>query len=291
MNKKQVHTTDQVRADQVQPDIIPGQITAEEVLAAQTPASDTKPDRPARSGARTGTKSSKHDTPVESPKNGLKMGAGVKAGTGAQDNQVKSGASAGKSGAKSGTNTELAKSGTKQVRGRGKDKVPRKKRTDFNINAQVPPDERQIILRHNVELWQLGKLKNRNDPEEVRERIGTYFSLCQKNQQMPTVAGLALSFGIDRATLWLWMDNKTGVIKNPEVLDTLKEVYNLIASQYEGMLTQGKIIPVAGFFLMQNNFGYKNQTDHVVVAQAAEEPGTEDIAARAGLLDGDGAED
>ena len=291
MNKKQVHTTDQVRADQVQPDIIPGQITAEEVLAAQTPASDTKPDRPARSGARTGTKSSKHDTPVESPKNGLKMGAGVKAGTGAQDNQVKSGASAGKSGAKSGTNTELAKSGTKQVRGRGKDKVPRKKRTDFNINAQVPPDERQIILRHNVELWQLGKLKNRNDPEEVRERIGTYFSLCQKNQQMPTVAGLALSFGIDRATLWLWMDNKTGVIKNPEVLDTLKEVYNLIASQYEGMLTQGKIIPVAGFFLMQNNFGYKNQTDHVVVAQPAEEPGTEDIAARAGLLDGDGAED
>ena len=212
------------------------------------------------------------------------MGAGAEAGTGAQDNQVKSGA-------KSGTNTELAKSGTKQVRGRGKDKVPRKKRTDFNINAQVPPDERQIILRHNVELWQLGKLKNRNDPEEVRERIGTYFSLCQKNQQMPTVAGLALSFGIDRATLWLWMDNKTGVIKNPEVLDTLKEVYNLIASQYEGMLTQGKIIPVAGFFLMQNNFGYKNQTDHVVVAQPAEEPGTEDIAARAGLLDGDGAED
>ncbi len=104
---------------------------------------------------------------------------------------------------------------------------------------------------------------------------------------MPTVAGLALALGIDRQTLWTWINNTQGAIKNPDVIYTLKEVYNLIASQYEGMLTQGKIIPVAGFFLMQNNFGYKNQTDHVVVAQPAEEPNTEDIAARAGLLDGE----
>jgi hypothetical protein len=101
------------------------------------------------------------------------------------------------------------------------------------------------------------------------------------------VASLALALGIDRRTLWTWMEEKVGTIKNRAVLDTLKRVYNLIASQYEGLLTQGKIIPVAGFFLMQNNFGYKNQTDHVVVAQPAEEPNTEDIAARAGLLDGE----
>lgn len=170
---------------------------------------------------------------------------------------------------------------------RGKDKVPRKKRYGGSLTANIPPDDKQLIVHHNVEVWSLGKLKDRNDEEEVRERIATYFSICEKNQQMPTIAGLALSLGIDRSTLWLWIDNKTGVIKNPAVLDTLKGVYNLIASQYEGMLTQGKIVPVSGFFLLQNNFGYKNQTDHVVVAQPAEEPDTGEIAARAGLLDSD----
>ena len=178
--------------------------------------------------------------------------------------------------------------GTKQVRkGRqpgAKDLKPRKKRYGGSITANIPPDEKQIIVRHNVELWSLGKLKDKNDENEVRERIRTYFSICEKNQQMPTVAGLALAFGVDRATLWDWMDGTRGTVKNPAVVDTIKEVYNLIASQYEGLLTQGKIVPVAGFFLMQNNFGYRNQTDHVVVAKPAEDPDTGDIAARAGLL-------
>ncbi len=190
--------------------------------------------------------------------------------------------------------TDLAKSGTNQVRKsgqRGKDKVPRKKRTDFNLSEQVPADEKQLIVRYNVELFNLGKLKDPNDYDEVRERLATYFSISDRYQQVPTVAGMALALGIDRRTLWTWMEQKVGVIKNQAVMDTLKRVYNMITSQYEGLLTQGKIVPVAGFFLMQNNFGYKNQTDHVVVAQAAEDPGTEDIAARAGLLEGDGAED
>ena len=166
-----------------------------------------------------------------------------------------------------------------------KDLVPRKKRTDNNIQAQIPPDDKQIIVQYNKELFCLGKLQNPNDEEEVRNRVLSYFSISEQYQQVPTVAGLALALGIDRRTLWTWMEQKSGTIKNPAVLDTLKRVYDLIASQYEGLLTQGKIVPVAGFFLMQNNFGYKNQTDHVVVAAAEPEPDTADIAARAGLLE------
>lgn len=193
-------------------------------------------------------------TGLKSPENALKCDA---------DNQVR------KTGRKPGT----------------KDVVPRKKRTDFNISDQIPADEKQQIVRYNVELFSLGKLKDPNDEEEVRERLVTYFSISEKYQQVPTVAGLALALGIDRRTLWTWMEQKVGTIKNPVVMDTLKHVYNMIASQYEGMLTQGKIVPVAGFFLMQNNFGYKNQTDHVVVAAGDPEPDTADIAARAGLLE------
>lgn len=166
-----------------------------------------------------------------------------------------------------------------------KDKVPRKKRMDGNINAQVPADEKQAIVAYNAQLFRLGKMKDPNDLEEVQERIETYFALSEHYAQVPTVAAFALALGIDRRTLWTWLERKSGTIKNPDVMDTLKRVYNMIGAQYEGLLTQGKIVPVAGFFMMQNNFGYRNQTDHVVVAAADPEPDTADIAARAGLLD------
>ncbi len=264
---KQVHTTEQV------PEQIPGQITAEEVLNT---GAETGAAAPCQNSQEQPSQVLDDQTPTQGAEREIGAKNGRKTGT------DETGA---------GTGADLIESGAKQVRtGRKpgtKDVTPRKKRTDFNLAEQVPADEKQQIVRYNVELFNLGRLNDPNDEEEVRERLATYFSIAEKYQQVPTVASLALALGIDRRTLWTWMEEKVGTIKNRAVLDTLKRVYNLIASQYEGLLTQGKIIPVAGFFLMQNNFGYKNQTDHVVVAQPAEEPNTEDIAARAGLLDGE----
>lgn len=200
---------------------------------------------------------------------------------------VKTASEARKTGADE-TGADLIESGAKQVRTRGQrgpDKQVRKSRYDGSPNTLIPPDDRGRIVQHNLQLMRLGKLKDRNDAEEVRERAETYFSLCAENQIMPTVAGFALALGIDRTTLWLWMDNRTGVIKNPEVLDALKMIYSMINTQYEELLTEGKMIPVGAFFLLQNNHGYRNQTDHVVVASAEPEPDTVDIAARAGLLE------
>ena len=187
------------------------------------------------------------------------------------------------------TGVKQAKNAVKQgADGRpagAKDKLPRKKRTDFSIQAQVPADEKQAIVLHNLEVMSLGKLRDKNDLDEVQDRIRDYMKLCVKNQQLPTVAGLALAFGVDRTTLWTWVDNKSGVIKNPEVLDTLKVAHASIATLYEGLLTQNKIVPAAGFFMLVNNFGYKNQTDHVITAVTEQVLDTSDIAARAGLLD------
>jgi len=220
--------------------------------------------------------------------------------SGADGQSIKTGAErkigakkARKTGAKTGadgTGTEITQTGAKQVRGQGKrgaDKKPRKIRYDNSPMTAVALDDRSRIVRHNLELFNLGTLKDRNDEIEVQERIQAYFEICAKNSVMPTVAGFAMALGIDRSTLWLWMDNRTGVIKNPAVLDVLKRIYSMINTQYEELLTEGKIIPVGAFFLLQNNHGYRNQTDHVVVAQPAEEPNTDDIAARAGLLDGE----
>ena len=188
-----------------------------------------------------------------------------------------------------GTGTEITQTGTKQVRGQGKrgaDKVPRKKRTDSSM-AAFEPDDRVRILKHNMNVMSLGKMKDKNDLEEVLGRLRFYYDSCLEHAVMPTVAGMALALGIDRRTLWTWLDEKNGIIKNPDVVDTLKSVYSQITCQYEDLMTQGKIIPVAGIFLMKNNMGYKDTTDHIIVAGQAEEPNTDDIAARAGLLDGE----
>ena len=74
-------------------------------------------------------------------------------------------------------------------------------------------------------------------------------------------------------------------MENPDVVDTLKTVYIQINTQYEELLTQGKMIPVSAFFLMQNNHGYKQQTDHVITAKQEETESIDDIANRANLLD------
>ena len=154
-----------------------------------------------------------------------------------------------------------------------------------NTQEIIPSEDRQRIVAFNNVLLKLPRVKDRNNAQEIQERITFFLTLCQERSVMPTVAGLALALGVDRTTLWSWMNNKQGEIKNREVIDILKNTYFSINSQYEMLLTEGKMIPVSAFFLMQNNFGYKQQTDHVIKADNNNEPSQEDISNKAGLLD------
>ena len=164
------------------------------------------------------------------------------------------------------------------------DKLPRKKRNDSSINTAIPDDSRQRIICHDIMVRKLGKLSDPNDYTEVNNRIDAYLDLCVQNIVAPTVAGLALALGIDRRTLWTWISGKTPVIKNPDVMDTLKTVYSSIEAQYEEMLTEGKIIPVSAIFLMKNNHGYKDQTEYTFNTNSEIQETTQDIVSRAGLL-------
>lgn len=301
---KQVHTTP---PEQV-PEQIPDQLSVEEVLSpakSGTQANDTHVADPVREpiasqqGAN-GCASDDNQPCEQVPNNVTPITRARKHRAGVEDpSRVRGGQSsqidpkrkidpleAQIEGA-GGSGAELATSGAKQVRKqgqRGKDKQPRKIRYDNN-QFMIPADDRQRIVKHNLDLYRLGTLKDRNDLDEVLERIESYFNICAMNAVMPTVAGFALALGVDRNTLWDWMDGKRGTIKNPDVVGVLKRIYSMINTQYEELLTEGKMIPVGAFFLLQNNHGYKNQTDHVVVAAGDPEPDTADIAARAGLLE------
>lgn len=174
----------------------------------------------------------------------------------------------------------------KTVGKRGKDKAPRKRRNDLPSTA-LSSDERMNILKHNLQIAALPKI-DPNDPEQLTARVMQYFDICTDNNLSPAVASFALSLGIDRRTLWGWMTEERGTIKNQECANIIKTAYSIINSQYEDMLNTNKINPVSAIFLMKNNLGYKDQTDHVVTARQ-EQTDTEDtLLDRAGLLtDGD----
>ena len=175
---------------------------------------------------------------------------------------------------------------TLKVRGRPKgstDIKPRKTRQD-NSQLCISSDDRLNILKFNRALMKFKRITDRNDFDLMSARVDSYLELCEQHEILPTVAGLALAFGIDRVTLWDWISEARGTIKNQEVVNLLKTVYASINTQYEELLTQGKMIPVSAFFLMQNNHGYKQQTDHVITAKQDDQETVSDITDRAGLL-------
>ena len=157
-------------------------------------------------------------------------------------------------------------------------------RPDRSVQGMVTDDKRQAILRFNMVLYKLPKV-NKDNPDDIQERTDMFFELCNEYNLSPTVAAYAMSLGIDRITLWTWITNKTDVIKNKECLNILKNAYTFINAQYENMLTEGKIVPVSAFFLMQNNHGYKQQTDHVITANTPDNVTDDDIMNKAGLIE------
>lgn len=165
-----------------------------------------------------------------------------------------------------------------------KDITKRKTRKD-NSQLCIASDDRLKILKFNRALMKFPRVADRNNYDLMSARVERYLELCEQHEILPTVAGLALAFGVDRATLWDWISESRGTIKNADVVDLLKAVYASINTQYEELLTQGKMIPVSAFFLMQNNHGYKQQTDHVITARQEEQETVSDITQRANLLD------
>ena len=101
--------------------------------------------------------------------------------------------------------------------------------------------------------------------EAVQERMINYFQLCADNDMKPSFAGMALAFGVDRRTMWKWV-NGAGDIKPlpPEIRDTLKKGQQILNAQMEDYMQNGKINPVSGIFLMKNNMGYTDQQEVVL---------------------------
>ena len=86
---------------------------------------------------------------------------------------------------------------------------------DMQVKKRTRPDRKEALsvqsetgdnrkyLAHSMAMWGWHEV-NMREPEQVRARIGQYFQLCANDDMKPSVAGMALAFGVDRKTKWAW---------------------------------------------------------------------------------------
>lgn len=145
-----------------------------------------------------------------------------------------------------------------------KEVVKRKRpgRTEALIVHTEPGDNRKYVA-HSLMLMRLPKV-DMTDSEAVFGRVCEYFELCTLNDMKPSVAGMALAFGCDRATIWKWANGVESAYIPQESRNAIKKGYQLLNAQMEDYMQNGKINPVSGIFLMKNNMGYQDKQEVVL---------------------------
>ena len=174
----------------------------------------------------------------------------------------------------------------KRGRPKGSKNTVKTKRPDRSIDrsVQTEPGENSKFILHDMKLSALPAI-DVNNPEQMEQRITDYFRICSEDDIKPSVSSLGLAFGISRATMFNWLTGKTQTLSNKESFDTFKRAYDQINSYYEHMLNNGKINPVSGIFLLKNNYGYQDTTQHIIQANTEQSLSLPDITTRAGLLE------
>ena len=150
-------------------------------------------------------------------------------------------------------------------------------RPDEQVNA--PPGENARRVRIARVLMSKPRVDT-SSVEAVNERFLWYLTVCEQFDDRPTVEGFALSTGYDRNSLRRIKDGETKSVPE-EVRITLKRVWDMLNQMMTQYMVDGHLNPVTAIFLLKNNFGYKDQTETVVVKKDPYETGDpEEIARR-----------
>lgn len=154
--------------------------------------------------------------------------------------------------------------------------MPAKERPEQQTHLASGESAKYINHALEVSKWDKPNMK---DPEAVKERVIGYFETCAKNDMKPSVAGMALAFGVSRQTLLRWRTGDPTVQKLPaESKKYLEWGCQILNAQMEDYMQNGKINPVAGIFLMKNNMNYRDETEVTLKpGQTVEETSAEDL--------------
>lgn len=149
----------------------------------------------------------------------------------------------------------------------------------------LEPGDTSKIVSDTMALAEMPPIDVHN-PEQLKERLGEYFQLCADRDMKPSVSGMGLAIGLDRRRLY---EINSGAPSDHRVVNNMpkecrgliKKAYQILDGLWENMFVSGKINPVVGIFLGKNHFGYKDQTEQVVVSSRDEDDySAEEIARR-----------
>ena len=96
------------------------------------------------------------------------------------------------------------------------------------------------------------------DAEAVRERVDWYFQLCATDGVRPNLPGLALAFGLTRTGLMNAMSDRRMPHDAAQELGRGVAILDEIMS---ALTLDGRLMPVAAIYLMNNWLGYKNASE------------------------------
>lgn len=130
---------------------------------------------------------------------------------------------------------------------------------DLTADSGEPGDNSRYI-RYALASWDLPPI-DISDPEQIKKRIGEYFTYCIENDRKPQIVGMCNWLGISRQTLNEWVH---GVTRNSTHGDIIKKAYGMIEEMWMDNMQNGRTNPAAGIFLAKNWFNYSD-TQQIVV--------------------------
>jgi hypothetical protein len=100
----------------------------------------------------------------------------------------------------------------------------------------------------------VGRPKLFKTPEELEEKINTYFYQCKEEERPYTMSGLAFALGIDRKTL-------INYGKDEEFFHTIKKARDFVEQYVEERLLTQSGVTTGVIFNLKNNFDWKDKQE------------------------------
>ncbi len=88
----------------------------------------------------------------------------------------------------------------------------------------------------------------------LQRKIVSYFNHCKKDEEIPTVSGMAVWLDTSRETLCDYE-------KKEKYSDAIKKAKDKIVALQEQLAMKGKINPTVWIFSAKNNLGYKDRQE------------------------------
>ncbi len=129
-----------------------------------------------------------------------------------------------------------------------------------SVANAVDKDKKSVNANYIVHAKRLSDLPPvaLSDPEAIRDRVDWYYQLCMTDGVRPNLPGFALAFGLTRTGLMNALADRR---MTRDCAEELGRGIAMLDEIMSALTLDGRIMPVASIYLMNNWLGYKNASE------------------------------